>query len=70
MISFPCPHCGMKFKVKDEFAGRASSCPACKHSLVVPNVEMTQAFVPGALEGTVSSLDLAGHPAGVSLTSL
>ena len=36
MISFSCSHCGMKFKVKDEFAGRSSKCPTCKQPLVVP----------------------------------
>src|SRR6266852_5927940 len=36
MISFSCSHCGMKLKVKPEFAGRTSKCPTCKTSLVVP----------------------------------
>ncbi len=36
MIAFSCPQCGMKFQVKDEFAGRTTRCPTCKSSLVVP----------------------------------
>ena len=36
MISFSCSHCGMKLKVKPEFAGRSSKCPTCKQPLVVP----------------------------------
>jgi hypothetical protein len=35
-ISFSCPHCGMKFQVKTQFAGRPSHWPTCKQSLVVP----------------------------------
>lgn len=67
MIQFSCLQCGMKFKVKEEFAGRASRCPACKHALLVPKVEHTQAFAPGVLDGTMSCLDQAGHHGGVSL---
>jgi serine/threonine protein kinase len=36
MIAFSCPQCGMKFQVKDEFAGRTTRCPTCKNALVVP----------------------------------
>ena len=30
MIAFSCSRCGMKLKVKPEFAGRQSKCPTCK----------------------------------------
>ncbi len=47
MIPFTCPHCGAKFTAKDEFAGRASKCPACKRQLVVPQPDPTlAAFTP------------------------
>lgn len=36
MIAFACPHCSQKFQVKDEFAGRAAKCLACKKALTVP----------------------------------
>ena len=36
MIAFACPQCSQKFQVKDEFAGRAAKCPACKQPVVVP----------------------------------
>ncbi len=38
MIAFSCQHCGMKLRVKPEFAGRTSKCPACKHPLTVPRI--------------------------------
>ncbi len=67
MIHFACLHCGMKFHVKPEFAGRATRCPTCKRPLQVPDLH-TEAFVPGDhIEGTSSSLDQAGASAGVTL---
>src|SRR5205823_3426234 len=36
MIAFSCPSCAMKFQLKDEFAGRSTKCPTCKHALTVP----------------------------------
>jgi hypothetical protein len=43
MIAFFCSHCGMKLKVKLEFAGRSSKCPTCKKPLIVPLPDKTQA---------------------------
>jgi len=61
MISFSCSHCGMKLKVKPEFAGRSSRCPTCKQPLVVPGTDKTQADVAaGQIDGTDSSLAKAG----------
>jgi serine/threonine protein kinase len=68
MIHFACLQCGMKFHVKDEFAGRSSRCPTCKNPLQVPAPDLTEAFAPGdRIDGTVSSLDRAGLKAGVTL---
>jgi len=68
MISFSCSHCGMKLKVKPEFAGRSSKCPTCKQPLVVPLADKTQADVAaGEIEGTSSSLVQAGVDGGVTL---
>ena len=36
MIAFACPGCRKSLKVKEEFAGRSTRCPACKAQLVVP----------------------------------
>src|SRR5437016_2905673 len=36
MIAFSCSNCGMKFQLKDEFAGRTTRCPTCKLALIVP----------------------------------
>jgi DNA-directed RNA polymerase subunit RPC12/RpoP len=36
MIPFACTQCGMKFQVKEEFAGRQTKCPTCKHAMTVP----------------------------------
>ena len=38
MIHFACLQCGMKFKVKDEFAGRSTRCPTCKSPVQVPDL--------------------------------
>src|SRR5271163_943334 len=68
MISFSCSQCGMKIKVKPEFAGRSSKCPTCKKPLVVPAPDKTQAEVPaGQIDGTDSSLAKAGVEGGVTL---
>ena len=68
MIAFTCSHCGLKLKVKPEFAGRSSRCPTCKQPLVVPPPSQTLAEVgAGMIEGTSSSLVQAGVDGGVSL---
>ena len=68
MIPFSCSHCGMKLKVKPEFAGRSSKCPTCKQPLVVPAPDKTQASMPkGQIDGTDSSLAKAGVDGGVTL---
>lgn len=68
MIAFSCAQCGMKLKVKDEFAGRSSRCPTCRQPLSVPAADATQAYVPnGPLDGTHSSLAEAGVAGGVTL---
>lgn len=36
MIAFDCPGCRQSFQVKDEFAGRSTTCPQCGARLVVP----------------------------------
>src|SRR5208283_4084803 len=68
MISFSCSQCGMKIKVKPEFAGRSSKCPTCKKPLVVPLQDKTQPEVAaGQIDGTDSSLAKAGVDGGVTL---
>lgn len=68
MIQFSCSQCGLKIKVKPEFAGRSSKCPTCKHSLVVPAPDKTQASVPkDQIDGSDSSLAKAGVDGGVTL---
>ncbi len=63
MISFSCAHCGMKFQLKDEFAGRSTKCSACKNPLVVPPAPAAMTRVaPAAFAGAgaVGSLAQAG----------
>ncbi len=36
MLSFPCPHCGQRLRVKVKAAGRKASCPHCGRALTVP----------------------------------
>ncbi|OAI47277.1 hypothetical protein AYO44_09860 [Planctomycetaceae bacterium SCGC AG-212-F19] len=67
MISFSCS-CGQKFNVKPDVAGRKTTCPACKHPLVVPTFDPTQAIVPkDQIEGTPSSIAQVGIDGGVTL---
>src|SRR3954470_4275873 len=69
MIAFACSHCGMKFQVKDEFAGRTTGCPTCKKPMVVPAPDMTRASLLPAQTGAMASLIQAGMAAGgVTLT--
>jgi hypothetical protein len=46
VIHFSYSRCGQKFNVKPDFAGRATTCPACKQALVVPQADVTAAYVP------------------------
>jgi hypothetical protein len=67
MIRFACAHCGMKFSVKPEFAGRQTCCPTCKQPLSVPVPVATLVEVPSTIDGPLSSLRQLGYTGGVSL---
>src|SRR5262245_2044592 len=68
MIAFACAHCGMKFQVKDEYAGRTAHCHTCKRPITVPDPSATVAYVaPSRLDGPASSLAQAGVEVGVTL---
>jgi serine/threonine protein kinase/DNA-directed RNA polymerase subunit RPC12/RpoP len=67
MIAFSCIHCGMKFQVKSEFAGRSTRCPTCKQPLVVPQEATVPLAVPSRLDGTPSSLARADFVCDVTL---
>jgi serine/threonine protein kinase len=68
MIHFSCFHCGLKLKVRPEFAGRFARCPTCKQPLVVPVPDAAPAEVPmGQIDGAPSSLARAGADYGVTL---
>jgi len=70
MIAFSCSHCGMKLQVKEQFAGRSSKCPACKHPLVVPPASVTGIYsAPQQIDDDGSSLAKAGFDGGVTLES-
>lgn len=67
MIAFSCT-CGMKFKIKDEYAGRSSKCPTCKQAITVPQPEAAEGNVPqGQIDGAASSVHQAGVDGGVTL---
>ncbi len=36
MIRFPCPHCGRRLKITDEYAGRSTRCPHCRNTIKIP----------------------------------
>ena len=68
MIHFNCPHCGLKFKVRDEHAGRSTKCPTCKNAIQVPNASPPVAqLAPGPVDGSASSVQQAGVNEGVTL---
>ena len=67
MIAFSCAHCAMKFQVKDEFAGRSTRCPTCKHPLAVPPAPVAAAALPSHFDGPLSTLARAGIPCDVTL---
>ncbi|MBL8797266.1 MAG: protein kinase [Planctomycetia bacterium] len=70
MISFSCSHCGIKLQVKEQYAGRSSKCPACKHPLVVPPASVTGVYSPPQqIDDDGSSLAKAGFDGGVTLES-
>ncbi len=70
MIHFVCLQCGMKFKVKDEFAGRSTKCLTCKSPVQVPDPSKTIGYVPAEnIDGSESSLDKAGVNPSVTLAS-
>ncbi len=57
MITFSCPACDQKLRVKDEMAGQKGKCPHCKQAVVVPR---EQGAAVAARAGTESApaLDL------------
>ena len=67
MIRFNCSHCGMKFQIKDEFAGRTGRCTTCKQLMVVPATVRNVAAPIGKLNGAASSLNQVGLNVTVSL---
>jgi serine/threonine protein kinase len=68
MISFSCSQCGMKLKVKTEFAGRSFRCPTCRKPMTVPPPDRAQADVgAGRIDGSISTLAKAGVDACVTL---
>ena len=69
MIPFSCSHCGTKFRVKAELAGRSGTCPSCQQALVVPAAVDEVAAPTGELTGQASSLQRAGLDVTVSLQS-
>jgi len=71
VIAFSCSQCGMKLKVKDQFAGRQSKCPSCKQPLVVPLPSHVDADVPaGQIDSTANSVAEAGMDGGVTLEAV
>jgi predicted Zn finger-like uncharacterized protein len=68
MIHFHCPNCGLKFKVRDEHAGRSTKCPTCKNAIQVPAASPPVAqLAAGPVEGSASSVQQAGVDEGVTL---
>lgn len=70
MIAFACSHCGMKFRLRDELAGRSARCPTCKQRLTVPQAGHAPESVPtDAIAGPPSSVVHAGVAGGVTLAT-
>lgn len=69
MISFSCPHCGMSYQVKEEFAGRTTQCKGCKHALQVPApAAVPETIAAPQVVGAAASLAQAGLGGGVTLS--
>lgn len=68
MIRFSCFHCGLRFKVKDEYSGKSTRCPTCRQLLKVPESHVAQGVVPtGKIDGLPSCLQQAGLNIAVTL---
>jgi serine/threonine protein kinase len=67
MIAFACGQCGMKFEVKEQFAGRSTHCSTCKHPLIVPARPATVESVPDGPIETTANKGTAGLGVGVTL---
>jgi DNA-directed RNA polymerase subunit RPC12/RpoP len=59
-ISFSCLHCGRKFRVGADQAGRTARCYGCHGSMVIPKI--AQAVAVGALENTMALAPSVANP--------
>jgi serine/threonine protein kinase len=48
MISFTCPSCGQKLKVKEDLAGKKGKCPHCKAGVSVPQQQAVSSGTTGS----------------------
>lgn len=56
MIDFTCNHCGKRFSVPDDFAGRKGKCKSCGALMLVPvDASATDAPDPGGVTTAVAS---------------
>src|SRR4051794_13501477 len=63
MITFACPNCGHRLRVKDELAGQRGKCPSCKRAVAVPREGGLAGAAAGASLGADLPTLLPGRPA-------
>ena len=59
MITFSCLKCGKQCSLKPEFAGRTTSCSACKAPLVVPAAAAPVADAAGSSKSAAATEKIA-----------
>jgi serine/threonine protein kinase len=66
MISFLCPSCSKKLKVKDESCGKRARCPHCHTTILVPAAVPSNTPVRGGGNRSDDTDRIRDEPAGIS----
>ncbi|MDA0922020.1 MAG: protein kinase, partial [Planctomycetota bacterium] len=71
MIAFVCSHCGMKYEVNDELAGRSGECQTCKQPVTVPQIHRPTELPPttGPSDDSLSGPQQGGIDLGETIVT-
>lgn len=61
-ISFQCPKCEFRIRVKDQFAGKRGKCPGCKRSVAVPEANPPAVDFPEYEDDSIEQLNRRSLP--------